>query len=114
MIDLLYITILVCFIIDVSGFIDQLKQWIFKFIHPKIEYREFSMKPFDCSLCSTWWACLIYLLCTGKFTLSNLVISAILAMLAGPIGDLMLLFREILLKINNKIDSLTDERHLNK
>ena len=38
-------------------------------------------KPFSCSLCMTFWTGLIYLLCTGNFTIVNFTVLLLLACL---------------------------------
>lgn len=94
---LLYIALLAVFLIDYSGFIQSLenglKKWLKMPIAPHIP------KPFSCSLCSTWWVCLIYLLIVGKFTLEYIALSALMAALT-PVFHSAIVFVEGLL---NKI-----------
>ena len=66
--NLILIQIIVTSIIDLSGFIYSIKQGIGKILHiPNTD--RIQLKPFDCSLCSTFWSGLIYLLYTHNLTL---------------------------------------------
>lgn len=64
MLNLIYITLILIFIIDRCGFIEHVKDWFKKWLH----ITDISFKPFDCSLCMVHHIGLIYLLCT-HFTL---------------------------------------------
>lgn len=98
--ELILLTCVICFIIDVSGFIDEFKIFAFRFIYGNtVKYREFSIKPFDCSLCATWWCTLIYAFIFDSITIQNIAICGVLSMLAEPIGQSLMLLRDILLKI---------------
>lgn len=59
MINILILSFIISFIIDISGIIQSLKRFIWK-IFNKLPYRDFPFKPFDCSLCMTFWVILIY------------------------------------------------------
>lgn len=68
--DLLIITGIVVFIVDISGAVESLKTGIKRiFTKGKMSSSDFSLKPLDCSLCMTFWIGLIYLLIMDKFTL---------------------------------------------
>ena len=87
MTNLLLISALVIYIVDLSGFTDS---W--------------SMKPFDCSQCMTWWTGLAYLALSGQFTLPMIAFVAALAFLSYPIGQVFIFIRE---GLNFIIDKLT-------
>lgn len=97
MINLLYITIVVCFIVDISGFIDVLKQKLFRILFGKaVEYRDYSLKPFDCSLCAVWWVTLAYTiyvkgLCIGW---ADIAVCALFSHFAGVISNLLMCLRD--------------------
>ena len=59
LINILTITVICCYILDISGFIDEIKQRIMKWLSIK---QEISLKPFDCSLCMSHWINLFYIL----------------------------------------------------
>lgn len=75
--DILCIATIAVFIIDCSGVIDAIKGAIAplltKYLGIKITPDRLRIKPFDCSLCSTFWAGVIYLLVVGAFTIPNLL-----------------------------------------
>jgi hypothetical protein len=81
--ELLLITAIVSFGIDVAGFVETIKEKGSRWLGVRIR----SLKPFDCSLCSTWWCCLLWLLCTRQFSLAGVALSAACALLAKPMGQ---------------------------
>lgn len=68
--NLFLIGFIVVFIIDYSGFIEEADKILTKAL--KSKYPLHIPKPFSCSLCSTFWLGLIYLLCVGQFNLLNI------------------------------------------
>lgn len=76
--DLVLIAVVVCFVVDVSGAMKNFK------------------KPFSCSLCSTWWTGLIYLLITKQFSIIGVAWVAFLAMMTPVITGTLLWVREVL------------------
>ena len=102
-IDLLFIAIIITFIIDLSGFIDSIKPIIWKILFPKIKYNpNWRIKPFDCSLCSTFWIGIIYLLFTS-FTLKGFLYVILLAWFTPTIKDLLIALKELFQKWIGKI-----------
>ena len=100
-INLILIQIIVVFIIDLSGIVDTVKKFIWRKWIKVGDYHNLSLKPFSCSLCSTWWLCLIYLLITSNFNLLTIAITAILAFLAGTMGDFLIWIKDLLTHIIN-------------
>ena len=106
-INLLLIAFLCVFIIDFSGVIESieavLKKWVNNpFVHIP--------KPFSCSLCSTWWLGIIYLICVGGLTLVNTAYVAFLAALTPVILRSLYLIRDVLDKALYGLEKLF---HLN-
>ena len=95
---LLIITLLMVFIIDLSGFIDEIEATLSKWLKGKVRIP----KPFNCSLCCSWWVNLIYLLCIGKLTLPYIAIVALFAFLTPVFALLFVWVRETLNKLLNK------------
>lgn len=87
--DLIIITLIIIFIVDISGVIDNIKHLIWKCLHPKIAYKEFSIKPFDCSLCLTFWIGIVYSLIIGTFSLYTLLFICLLAMLTPELHQIL-------------------------
>lgn len=104
--DLFCITVIVCFIVDISGVVDSIKGAIVRFITGSKLPFNFSIKPFDCSLCMSWWCGLIYLLAYGHFNLRSIVAVAMFAVAADTITSLILLVRDIIGSIINRIYDL--------
>lgn len=104
--NLLLIQLLVVFIVDLSGVMEHIKKWIWKWLKKDKPYKDYELKPFDCSLCSTWWTGLIYLLITHSFTLPYVIVVAALAFLASTSASLLQLLKDgidTLLYILNKL-----------
>ena len=97
--DLLFLTLVVVFIVDLSGFTDSWLSAFSKWLGHTV--REF--KPFTCSLCMTWWTGIVYLLVTGQFSIPLLAYVALLAFLSFPIRDFFIFIKELLLKWINKL-----------
>ena len=98
--NLLLISALVIYIVDLSGFTDSWKNFLWR--HFKTNTK--SMKPFDCSQCMTWWVGLAYLALSGQFTLPMICLAAALAFLSYPIGQIFIFIKE---GLNFIIDKLT-------
>lgn len=92
LIDLLLLTLIIVFIIDLSGIIDELETILSKWLKGKVRIP----KPFSCSLCMTWWSGLIYILCMDNFTLLWVATVALFAHLSGVLSTLLIWVRETL------------------
>ena len=99
LIDMLIIACIVCFVIDVSGFVQSMKRL----------YLRLSWKPFDCSLCSTWWSCLLYIIITGRFTLIYILVAAMLATVSSNISGFMLCIKDFLAAVECRIQKLIEK-----
>lgn len=110
--NLFLITLVVCFIIDCSGFIDDgLKPLVARFVNRKstikVKPEDISIpKPFSCSLCLTFWTGIIYICIIGEFTFVNLFIVSMLALLSSNISGFMFLIKDILATIENWLQKL--------
>lgn len=79
-INLILIQWIVVFIVDISGVMDNIKSLIMKILTKgKIDSNNYRLKPIDCSLCSTFWIGLIYLLCTSQFTIPYIALVCLLS-----------------------------------
>ena len=102
-IQLPLVAAIVVFIVDLSGFTDSwrgaLQRWLkVKALGP--------VKPFDCSLCMTWWTTLAYALITGNFSLPVVAYCAALAALSNTFA---LIVGFILNALNSAINYVTDK-----
>lgn len=99
-IDLILVACVTIFIVDLSGFTDTWRSALARIL--RVQALK-PLPPFDCSLCMTWWVCLIYALASGRFSLPVVAFIALLAFLSNPIGQLLLLVREVLVKLTDKL-----------
>lgn len=101
-IDLFEITVIVVIIVDISGFIDSIKE----FIGRVLGITNVRLKPFDCSLCLNFWASIVYLIWDGELNLTTVMVSLVLSVMTPTIQDLIYLIRDILGFILLKISKL--------
>lgn len=88
-----------------------MKKLIWKWLRGNKEYQDFELKPFDCALCMSHHTMVIFLLCTGQFTLFNYMCVCLLALMSSNISGLLITLKDMLVKIEclirylmNKID----------
>lgn len=105
-IELLMVAFITIFIVDLSGFTQSWRSALAKWLKVK-ELKP--IKPFDCSLCMTWWCCIIYALCRGQFSLPVLTYIALLAYLSLPISQLCIFIYEGMLAVIGKLIDLTQK-----
>lgn len=106
MIELLIITALIVFIVDLSGIIESMESGLGKWLKCTVRIP----KPFSCSLCMSWWTGLIYLICVGQFSILWIGYVGLLAFLTPVINNLLQLLRDGLNKIINWLyDTLITE-----
>lgn len=101
--DLLLLTIIVCFIVDISGIITTIKKFIVKYIYklPITNLDKISIKPLECSLCMTFWTTLIYIIIQGELTIVNLTLVTFFSLISSNISGYLLLIKDVLAKIEN-------------
>lgn len=99
-VNLLLIAVIVCFIVDCSGVVYEFKKFISRILTKKFKLSinpdDLVIKPFDCSLCMTWWSGLIYLIIIQQFTLPYIAFVAFLALIASNISGLMMTIKDYL------------------
>ncbi len=99
MIDLLIITLILVYILDLSGLIGEMERILQKRLKRKVVIR----KPWSCSLCMTFWTGIAYLLATGSFSIPMLGYVCLLSFMTPFFNDMLLTIRELLLRIMNRI-----------
>lgn len=100
---LLIIASVVVLTIDLSGFVKSLKSFIsLKLTKGKIDSNSFSIKPFDCSYCMTFWCGLLYTIVSGEFTLVNLLWVCLIPFFTDVIRQSLLLIKDTLNKLIDK------------
>lgn len=104
-IDLILIQLIIVFIIDLSGAVESFKLFISKILTKgKIQTTNFDLKPFTCSLCSTWWIGLIYLLVCHSFTIPYIALVALLSYLTPLSSSILLLIKDLAIFLVNKLN----------
>lgn len=84
-IDLILIHLIIVYVLDISGFVDDgIQPFFVKYFHGKLK-----TKPFLCSRCQSLWIGLAYIAIMGKFTLAYIGFCMLLSFLA-PVTMLML------------------------
>lgn len=101
--NLIIISAVVCFVVDISGIVDTLKHFLWKKYVKIGDWRNLSLKPLDCSLCLTFHTGWIYLLIVGQFTLFNFAFVCLLSLLSANITDLLQLTKDIITYITSLI-----------
>lgn len=100
-VELILVAMITIYVVDLSGFTDT---WL-KFLSAYKGRKITELKPFSCSLCMVWWVCLAYLVTTSQLTLSLVAFTALLSFLSIPMGQILVMLREIILYIVNKLMS---------
>ena len=93
-IDILFLSLVVVFVVDLSGFTESWLHALSKWLGHQVS----SFKPFSGSLCMTWWTGIIYAICTGTFSLAVLAYIALIAFLSLPISEVLIFIRETILR----------------
>lgn len=98
---------IVCFLTDLSGYITSIKRAIWKWVFNNNKpFQDFDLKPLDCSLCMTHHILLLYLLFTSQFSIVTYFIVCLLSLLSSNITSMLLLFKDFLIMIENKLSNL--------
>ena len=101
---LILINISLTFLIDQSGFINEFKIWLKKVLTKgKMSDPSYSLKPFDCSLCMTFWVSLIYLLVFNLFSIENFMLVCLSSWFSQFTNDFFYMFKAVWVKIIDKI-----------
>lgn len=95
--ELLILQVIIVFVIDISGFINTIKRFISKLLI-NTELDNYSIKPFDCSLCMTFWCGLIYILCHQVFNIVFIGWICLLAFLTPITSNLLFSIKDKLIK----------------
>ena len=101
--EILLLAAIVVFVVDLSGFTESWRRPLSDWLHSKTGYMIKHFPPFDCSLCLTLWAGLIWLAIRNAFTLPNVAFVCLAAYLTIPIGTTLTALRDLLLAALNWI-----------
>lgn len=102
LIDLLLLNVATCYIVDVSGVMDSIKEAVWKYAFKSTkEYTGFNAKPFDCSKCMCFWVTLIFCLFHATGLILSLFLAALMSLFSESITLTLLLIRD---KINDRLN----------
>ena len=108
-INILIISLLLIYGNTISGFGENLKQWIWKkLLFPKYPVTILD-RPFFCNLCLTFWVGIIVLLVTNQFTLPMVAIVAVISYLTDVTETLIRMAKDLIVNIVNQIYKLVDK-----
>ena len=95
---LIELTVIVVIVVDISGFIDSIKNLVGK----ALRINNVSLKPLDCSFCLNFWASLIYLVITNELSITAVMVTLLLSTMTPIIKDAIYLIRDLIGKIISK------------
>ena len=108
MIDCLLITICWVIILDQLHFFEDLTSTI-KSILTKGKFRNpINIKPFNCSVCMSFWTNLIYILIVGKFSIFMIVYILLLSWTTPMINSIFTLLKNLFIKLTNTLANKFD------
>lgn len=94
--DILLIAVITVIVIDLSGFIQSLESGLSKWLRiPNVRIP----RPFSCSLCSTFWLSIIYIIIIGKLTILNVAIILLISYMTPIIKDILIFLKDMMSQI---------------
>ena len=100
LINLLLISAILVFIIDLSGFTQSVQTFLKKWLKTS---KDIVIKPFMCSLCMTFWTGIIYALIMHSLTIPILAYICLLSFLTPVIKDILKLIQDFIIAVINGI-----------
>lgn len=89
--------------LDVLHFWDKISTIISRIITKGKVAKPFDFPLVSCSTCLSWWTNLIYIICTGNFSIINVAIIIVMAMFAEELGGLIFMLKSWIDTLINKI-----------
>lgn len=107
LLNLIFIQLIVVFIIDLSGFVDTMKSKISSLLtRGRIKSPDYRIRPFDCSLCMTFWSGLTYLFIIDRFTLPLIAFVCLLSITTTLTKDTFYTLYDLFIRLLKKIDDI--------
>ena len=100
LIDLLLLTTILVFVIDLSGFTTSIQTILKKWLKTN---KDIVIKPFMCSLCMTFWSGIIYAMVMHSLTIPILAYITLLAFMTPVIKDMLKLIQDFIIAVINGI-----------
>ena len=96
--DILLIAVIAVTIIDIAQFPFEIEKiywrWLFRNEQVKPDFKPFNLRPFTCSLCTSFWTSIIYLLITSQLSLFSIAITLIISVFTPQIADFIRLCQD--------------------
>lgn len=102
--ELLLVSLVVVYIVSLSGWTDTWLGWLSKFTARYGYGPVRELRPFSCAECMTWWCCLAWCVVRGSFTLPLVAYSAGLAFFSLPLEKLCIFIRDGILELIAALD----------
>ena len=107
LLTLLAITVIICYVVDLSGIVGSVKWLIWKKICNGIGKPEnVKLKPFECSLCMTFWCGILYLILTAQLSLLSLLMISMLSFFSKNVTGFLRWIQEALVALEDKLYDL--------
>lgn len=89
---------------DILNFAEEMKIKLFKFAKGKNAiYRPYSLRPFDCSLCLSFWVGLLILIFNLKLTVINIAYVCLISFFTPQFKDVLMTIQDMVQNIINFI-----------
>lgn len=98
-VELILIQLIAVYLTDVARMGDTLKEKLARHLHCHIA----RLRPFDCSLCLTWWMGLLWLLLNWELSLANVATVAALSATADLTATAFFTIKDIVIKILSRL-----------
>ena len=109
MLKILMIQIIMVLIIDISGFVDEMKIMLSKLLtRGKIATSNYNIKPFFCSTCMSWWCGLIYLIIVNDVSIFTIAFTLFVACMSPITKDLYYMIYDTIEKIIRTINNFLE------
>ena len=98
--ELLYLNLIVIFIVELSGFDKTFKEIVSLIITKgRIRTSNYSLRPFTCALCMTFWCGLFHLIASGCLFFNYFVFLCLLSLLSSYTSSVIRMVLDMIAKI---------------
>lgn len=109
--NLFILAVCICWINDLSGFVDEMTARISSFLTHGKRNEPFYRKPWTCSTCQITWIGLIYIIVVGELSFFTFGYTLLLGFLAPHITDVLNIVSNALSYFANKINNIFEKKN---
>jgi hypothetical protein len=103
-IELLIVSVITIYIVDLSGIMESIKRGLWLWLKGDVPYKDYRLKPFDCSLCMVFWVGLFWLfIILRTFSLPLILWVCVLSWFADVIGQILRQIKDNIIVLLNKL-----------